>query len=90
MRELAFQTLSFQHWDFFFFFAFIIGLYSIHRLTMVKEVGEIEERIVVNELISEVRREMRNFSTVGGLRQTVIFPFSIIKQLKGIKDNFTS
>ena len=48
------------------------------------------EEIVVSELISEVRRGMRNFSTVGGLRQTVLFPFSMLKHLKGIKDNFTS
>ena len=25
-----------QHWDFFFFLAFLIGLYSIHRLAKVK------------------------------------------------------
>jgi len=30
---------------------------------MVKEVGEVEEEIAVSELISEVRREMRNLST---------------------------
>ena len=88
-RELTFDTLSFQHWDFFFFFAFVIGWYSIHRLSMVKEIGEVEEEIVVDELISEARREMRNLSTVGGLRQTVLFPFSIIKHIKGIKDDFT-
>jgi len=89
VRELAFDTLNLQHWDFFFFLAFVVGWYSIHRLTMVKEMGEVEEEIVVSELISEVRRGMRNLSTVGGLRQTVLFPFSIIKHLKGIKDDFT-
>jgi MFS family permease len=79
--DLAFRTLDFQQWDFFFFFAFLIGLYSIHRLAMVKEVGEVEERIVINELISEIRREMRNFSTVGGLRHMIQFPLSFIKPL---------
>ncbi|MDY6966861.1 MAG: MFS transporter [Halobacteriota archaeon] len=71
-------TLSLQQWDFFFLFAFLIGLYSIHRLAMVKEDGEVEENVVVQELISEMRR-MRNFSTVGGLRQMVQYPFSIIR-----------
>lgn len=78
-KEWAFQTLDFQEWDFFFFFAFLIGLYSIHRLAMVKEVGEVEEKIVIHELISEVRREMRNFSTVGGLRHMIQFPFSVVR-----------
>jgi MFS family permease len=77
-RELTFQTFHFQHWDFFFLFAFLIGLYCIHRLTRVKEIGDVEEGIVVRELITQVRRDMRNLSTVGGLRQMVSFPISII------------
>jgi len=78
-RELTFQTFNFQHWDFFFLFAFLFGLYSIHRLTRVKEVGEVEEKIVVSELISEVRNEIRNLSTANGIRQMVSFPLSIVK-----------
>jgi MFS family permease len=83
-RELAVTTFHLQQWDFFFFFAFLIGLYSIHRLAMVKEVGEVEEKIVVHELVSEVRRRMLDVSTVGGLRQMVNFPFLVAKQLSGL------
>ena len=42
VRNLDIQTLYFQYWDFLFLFAFLIGLYSIHRLALVKEVGEVE------------------------------------------------
>jgi MFS family permease len=77
-RELTFQTFHFQHWDFFFLFAFLIGLYCIHRLTRVKEIGDVEEGIVVRELITQVRRDMRNLSTVGGLRHMVNFPISVV------------
>ncbi|MDO9576217.1 MAG: MFS transporter [bacterium] len=76
---LTFQTLNFRQWDFLFFFAFLIGLYSIHRLAMVKEVGEVKEKVVVQELISEIRKEMRNLSTAGGLRQVIQFPFYIVR-----------
>jgi MFS family permease len=79
--ELVIPTLNFQQWDFFFFLAFLIGLYSIHRLAMVKEVGEVEEKIVIRELISEVKRPLTNFSTAGELQELVQFPFSIIKQI---------
>ncbi|QYZ79215.1 MFS transporter [Methanofollis formosanus] len=65
---LILRPLDFQHWDFFFFFAFLIGLYSLHRLSFVREEGEEKKRIVVHELLTEVRREMRNLSTAGGLR----------------------
>ncbi|MCK4322648.1 MFS transporter, partial [candidate division WOR-3 bacterium] len=80
--ELAIPTLNFQQWDFFFFLAFLIGLYSIHRLAMVKEVGEVKEKIVIRELLSEVKRPIRNFSTAGGLRRMTQLPFSVVKYLK--------
>jgi MFS family permease len=70
----AIQTLDFQYWDFFFVFAFLIGIYSIHRLAYIKEAGEVEDRIVVHELIAQVSREMRNLSTAGGLRYMLRFP----------------
>jgi MFS family permease len=77
--ELIIPTLHFQQWDFFFFLAFLIGIYSIHRLAMVKEEGAVEEKIIVHELISEVKRPVRNFSTAGGLRYMVHFPFAIVR-----------
>jgi len=54
--------------------AFLIGIYSIHRLAFVKEAGEVEERLVVRELIAQVSREMRNLSTAGGLRYMLRYP----------------
>ncbi|MCE5337127.1 MAG: MFS transporter [Methanomicrobiaceae archaeon] len=76
VRELVFVTLDLQQWEFFFLFAFILGLYSLHRLTAVQEEGEAKEQEVVDELIAGVRRDMQNFSPAGGLRDLVKFPFS--------------
>ncbi|MDK2915506.1 MAG: hypothetical protein PWR25_63 [Euryarchaeota archaeon] len=78
VRELVFVTLDIQQWEFFFLFAFILGLYSLHRLAMVQEEGEAKEQEVVDELIAGVRRDMRNFSPAGGLRDFVKFPFSAL------------
>lgn len=87
-KDLAFQTLNLQQWDFFFLLAFLIGLYSIHRLARVKEIGEIKERIVIHELMSEIGRTTRNLSTVGGLRHITQFSFSIVRAtLKKNKSN---
>ena len=71
--------MNFREWDFFFFLAFLLGLYAIHRLAMVKETGEIEEKIFVRELISEIRLSLRSFSTVGGLRHMLYLPIWLIK-----------
>ncbi|MEW6378564.1 MAG: MFS transporter [bacterium] len=58
--EPVMQNVRFQYWNFFFFLAFLIGLYSAHRLISVEEVGEVEERIVLNELVAEVSRKVRS------------------------------
>lgn len=78
-KEIIIPTLDFQQWDFFFFFAFLLGIYSIHRLAMVKEEGEVDEKIVLSELMAEISRPIRNFSTAEGLHQMVEFPFSIVR-----------
>jgi MFS family permease len=81
-KEIALETLNFQSWDFFFAIAFIIGLYSLHRLALVKEEGEVEEKVVFNELMTEIRDEVKNFTTVGGVKQVIDFPFSVFRYAK--------
>lgn len=75
-------TLNLQQWDFFFVLAFIIGLYSLHRLRKVTEVGEVGRKIVAGHLMIELRRQIRILSSVEGLRQMVTFPFGLIRELK--------
>jgi MFS family permease len=80
-KEFILPTLDLQQWDFFFAFAFIIGLYSLHRLAMVKEIGEVEEKVVAQELLSEVRTQVRTLSSVEGIKQMVEMPFTVVKNL---------
>lgn len=75
---LTFETLDLQHWDFFFILACLFGLYAMRRLTKVKEVGEVEEEIVILELIAEAKRVMLSLSTLAGLRSALLFPFSLL------------
>jgi MFS family permease len=84
--EFSLPTLNLQQWDFFFAIAFILGIYSIHRLSMIKEIGEVEEKVVFNELVTEVRSQVKILSSVEGLRQMVSFPFTIVRSLRGNKN----
>lgn len=84
--QFSLLTLNLQQWDFFFALAFIIGLYSLHRLAMVKEIGEVEEKVVVSELFAEVKGQVRTLSSIEGVRQMVSFPFSMVKSLTGKKE----
>lgn len=83
--ETAFElpTLNLQQWDFFFALAFVIGLYSLHRLSMIKEAGEVEEKIVAQELFSEVWTQVRVLSSVEGVRQMVSLPVVTFKNIAG-------
>ncbi|MBF0333817.1 MAG: MFS transporter [Alphaproteobacteria bacterium] len=70
-----FLTLRFRHWDFFFAFAALLGIYALHRLTLVREEGQPHEKILLQELMMDARRTMRNLSPVAGLRVLTTFPF---------------
>ncbi len=79
-REIVIPALIFKHWDFFFVAAAIVGLYSLHKLSFVDEDGEVEERVVVEELISQTRSAMSHLSTstAAGMLAMTGFPFIMI------------
>lgn len=76
--DVSFQTFKLHHWDFFFFFAFVVGCGAIHQLGKVKEKGEVERKVVVQEFLSEVGRNMRSVSTIGGLIQQAHLPIQLV------------
>lgn len=77
-------TLSLQGWDFFFFLSSIIGLYSMHRLAMIQEEGQVDEKIVMRELLGQVRTQVRTMTSIEGIRQMVSFPFALLINLKEV------
>ena len=62
--------------DFVFMLAVVIGLYTLHRLVLVQEEGEAEEKIVLTEFYSLVRKAFRHISNVAGVRSLFEFPYS--------------
>ena len=48
---------------------------------MIKEAGEVGEKIVAQELFTEVRTQVRTLSSVEGVKQMVSFPVSIIRNV---------
>ena len=71
--DVEITALNFVQWDFFFLSAAVIGLYALHRLTLVREEGHVKERVVLDALFQSARRGMRNLSTVAGLRTATEF-----------------
>lgn len=75
-----FITLRLRHWDFFFLLACVFGLYSLHRLTLVQEEGQGDDKAMMQEVIVEARRAVLGLSSVAGLRLMTAFPFGRIVQ----------
>jgi MFS family permease len=74
--------LVLQQWDFYFLIAGLIGLYAVHRLSLVEEHGEIERREMVNQVIDEARRTIRNISSVAGLRAATDLPAALLRDAR--------
>jgi len=66
--------VMFTRWEFFFLLSSLLGLYALHRLTLVHEPGSVERREVVGHIWTSARRTLRNVSSVAGLRLAVSFP----------------
>lgn len=71
-----------SHWDFYFLLAGMIGLYAVHRLSLVREQGEIERHEMVAEVLNATRRSVRNISSVAGLRGATDLPASLIREAR--------
>jgi MFS family permease len=82
-KEIAFQAFNLQHWDFFFGLAFLIGLYALHRLSMVEEQGEVDDQVVRAEFMNVIKRPIRSLSSSAGLFQIMSYPYLLIG--KGVK-----
>jgi MFS family permease len=71
-----------SHWDFYFLIAGLLGLYAIHRLSLVAEEGEIERGEMVDEMFALTRRAIRNVSSVAGLRAATDLPASLLRDAR--------
>jgi len=78
--ETSIPAIYIGHWDFFFLIAVVIGIYSVHRLALVREVGEVSENVVVGEFLADTKRAVRSFSTIAGLRMATEAPVSVLRR----------
>ncbi len=79
VKDLTYQTFKLHHWDFFFFFAFVIGTLSIWQLGKIREVGEVKPGVVVHEFFAEMGRNVKSVSSIGGLVHMTQLPVQFVK-----------
>jgi MFS family permease len=76
---LTLMPLKVSSWDFYFLIAFVLGLYALHRLALVKESGEVDSKAMVGEVIAQARRDVRNLSPIAGLKMLTDVPAAILR-----------
>lgn len=81
-REFAWSALHLHGLDFLFLCAFIFGLYALHRLIVVQEEGEVDEKVILFEFYAEIRKVVRHVSSIAGLRTLTYFPYARLRELK--------
>ncbi len=70
------QILNLQGMDFFFIIAILIGILAIHRLTLVKEVGEVENKLMKDELLLVIRKSLRVLSRIRKSKEPIMAALS--------------
>lgn len=78
-RQFLLPALDIRGLDFVFAASFLLGLFALHRLLAVKEVGEVEEAVVREQLMLEIRKVVRHVSNVAGIRQITHFPYMVLR-----------
>jgi hypothetical protein len=73
------QVLNFHGWTFFFGIAFLVGLYSLHRLSFVEEAAGTTDRLVLRDLLMEARRSLVSLSSAAGLLRMARMPVSLLR-----------
>jgi len=66
------QVLNFHSWTFFFGLAFVVGLFSLHRLSLVQESAGTTDQLLVRDLLLEARRSIQSLSSAAGLLRVVL------------------
>ena len=72
----TYPLYSIAGFSFVFLLSALFGLYALHKLTLVKETGEVEGQIVLDAILAETRRNVKTLSTIDGLRSTFHIPVS--------------
>jgi len=74
LQQVNVQVLDFHAWTFFFAIAFVVGLFSLHRLSFVHETAGNANPLLMRDVLLEARRSLRGLSSVAGLLRVARVP----------------
>ena len=79
-----FPALFLTGYDFLFAIAFVLGLLTLGMLGKVREEGEADRDVVMDELLTQTSSNLRSLNSVPGLSVLSHFPVSTLRYVPGI------
>ena len=79
-----FPALFLTGYDFLFAIAFVLGLLTLGMLGKIREEGEVDDDVVMDELMTQTRTNLRSLNSVPGLSVISHFPVSTLRYVPGI------
>ncbi len=83
-RSIDFPAIFLTGYDFLFAMAFVLGLFTFGILGKVREEGEVQSEIVMDQLMNETRENLRALNIVPGLGSAAQFPITGLRYLPRI------
>ena len=83
LHAVKLQVLDFHDWTFIFAIAFVVGLFSLHRLSFVQEASGSANPLLMRDLLLEARRAVRGMSSVAGLVRISRMPAWVLRPRAG-------
>ena len=84
VRTIGFPAVFLTGFDFLFVIAFVLGLFTLGVLAGIREEGEAESKVVMDELVSQTRQNLRVLTSVPGLSFAANFPVESLRRLPPI------
>ena len=84
VRTIGFPAVFLTGFDFLFVIAFVLGLFTLGVLAGIREKGEAKSAVVMDELVSQTRQNLRVLTSVPGLSFVANFPVESLRRLPPI------
>ena len=84
VRTIGFPAVFLTGFDFLFAIAFVLGLVTLGVLAGLREEGEAESDVVMDELVSQTRQNLRVLNSVPGLSFVANLPVASLRRLPPI------
>lgn len=83
-RTIGFPALFLTGFDFLFVLAFLLGLFVLGMLARIREEGETDSAVVMEELMAQTRENLRALNSVPGMSFLSGFPSRAMQSMPGV------